>query len=187
MGLFPALPPAAPPTVFGLAGGGPLTAGALPTASPAFSGVLANPAIAPGTPVSRGTLMSMAAEAAQEAGVSPALFQALVEAESGFNPNAVSAAGAMGLTQLMPATAQALGVQNPFNPQENLVGGARYLASLLNEFHSVPLALAAYNAGPGAVQFYGGIPPYPETEAYVTRVITLAGLSNSMVPNQPAG
>jgi soluble lytic murein transglycosylase-like protein len=186
MGLFPALPPAGPPTVFGLTGG-TQTAGALPTASPAFSGVLADPAIAPGTPVSRGTLMTMAAEAAQEAGVPPALFQALVETESGFNPNAVSSAGAMGLTQLMPGTAQALGVQNPFNPQENLAGGARYLASLLNEFHSVPLALAAYNAGPGAVQFYGGIPPYPETEAYVTRVMNLAGLSTSVVPNQPAG
>jgi soluble lytic murein transglycosylase-like protein len=98
------------------------------------------------------------------------LFQALVRVESAFNPNAVSPAGARGLAQLMPDTAQALGVAID-DPNENLDGGARYLLEQIETFGALDLALAAYNAGPDAVRQYGGIPPYVETRAYVARVL----------------
>ncbi|KYH32403.1 lytic transglycosylase domain-containing protein [Neomoorella mulderi] len=104
-----------------------------------------------------------------------ALLQGVVEAESGFNPRAVSPAGAMGLMQLMPATARALGVTDPFNPEANLDGGARYLRLLLDRFQGdLALALAAYNAGPGAVKRYGGVPPYRETRDYIQKVLAAA-------------
>ncbi len=104
----------------------------------------------------------------------PALLQAMIHAESAFNPYAVSAKGAAGLMQLMPDTAVAMGVVNVFNPQQNIDGGARYLAQLLTEFGGkVPLAAAAYNAGSLAVKKYAGIPPYPETRVYVRRVSIL--------------
>jgi soluble lytic murein transglycosylase-like protein len=113
------------------------------------------------------------ARAAQTAGVEAALIKAVVAAESGFNPHAVSRAGARGLMQLMPATAAALGVSDPFDPQANLIGGARYMRRQLDRFGSLPLALAAYNAGPGAVARYGDVPPYPETQHFVGRVLDL--------------
>jgi hypothetical protein len=97
------------------------------------------------------------------------LFQAMVRVESAFNPGAVSPAGARGLAQLMPETAASLGV-NIDDPGENLDGGARYLLAQLEDFGTIDLALAAYNAGPEAVRRHGGIPPYPETRAYVARV-----------------
>lgn len=110
--------------------------------------------------------------AARQEGVPPALLAAVVDQESGFNPRAVSKAGAKGLTQLMDGTARSLGVKDPFDPWQNLVGGARFLRAMLDRFHgSVPLALAAYNAGPGAVESYHGIPPYAETQTYVRRVL----------------
>jgi soluble lytic murein transglycosylase-like protein len=99
------------------------------------------------------------------------LFTALVWQESGFNAQAVSPVGARGLTQLMPGTAQMLGVQDAGDPAQNLDGGARYLLALLRAFRSKPLALAGYNAGPGAVQRYRGIPPYAETQNYVRMVL----------------
>ncbi|MGH2735762.1 MAG: lytic transglycosylase domain-containing protein [Actinomycetota bacterium] len=108
--------------------------------------------------------------AAREAGVDPRLLASLVWAESAFNPGAVSGAGATGLTQLMPGTAAGLGV-DPRDPVQNLNGGARYLAQQLKSFGSPALALAAYNAGPGNVQKYGGIPPFSETQGYVQRVL----------------
>jgi soluble lytic murein transglycosylase-like protein len=109
--------------------------------------------------------------AAQEGRVDPALALAVTSVESGFDPRALSAAGAVGLMQLMPATAQALGVKNPYDPMQNARGGATYLRELLARFGGdLPSALAAYNAGPGAVERYGGVPP-PETREYVARVL----------------
>jgi soluble lytic murein transglycosylase-like protein len=113
--------------------------------------------------------------AANKYGVDPALLAAVVKQESNFNPTAQSAAGAKGLTQLMDTTARNLGVTNSFNPQQSLEGGAKFLSGLLKEFHGdESLALAAYNAGPIAVQKYGGIPPYQETQRYVPKVLGYA-------------
>ena len=108
--------------------------------------------------------------AATKAGVDPRLLAAITQAESGFNPGALSGAGAVGLTQLMPGTASGLGV-DPTDPVANLDGGARYLAGQLDTFGRVDLAVAAYNAGPGAVRQARGVPDYPETQAYVRRVL----------------
>lgn len=100
------------------------------------------------------------------------LLASVVDAESGDNPRAVSRAGAEGLMQLMPATAARLGVKDSFGPEQNINGGTAYLDALLTRFHeNLALALAAYNAGPAAVEQYHGVPPYPETERYVARVI----------------
>ncbi len=110
--------------------------------------------------------------AAAKHGIDPALLAGLVKQESGFNPNARSAAGAGGLTQLMPATAKSLGVTDVTDPAQALDGGAKYLRQMLDKFGGDErLALAAYNAGPGAVTRFGGIPPYAETKAYVEKVL----------------
>ena len=110
--------------------------------------------------------------AAQKYGLEPELLKAVARAESGLNPNAVSAAGAQGLMQLMPSTAAALGVSDPFDPEQSIEGGARYLRQQLDRFGDISLALAAYNAGPGAVLKYGGMPPFRETRDYVRRVLS---------------
>ncbi|WP_321149266.1 lytic transglycosylase domain-containing protein [Aeromonas jandaei] len=103
--------------------------------------------------------------------VEPALIRALIHAESAFNPMAISRKGAMGLTQLMPETARELGVGNALLAEQNIFGGVKYLAGLLKQYDgNIALATAAYNAGAGAVQKHGGIPPYAETRAYVERV-----------------
>lgn len=113
--------------------------------------------------------------AAGRYGVDPALLAGLIKAESGFDPNAGSPAGAQGLTQLMPETASSLGVTDPLDPEQAIEGGARLLHEHLQKFDgNTELALAAYNAGPGAVEQYGGIPPYAETQAYVKRVLAYA-------------
>jgi soluble lytic murein transglycosylase-like protein len=113
--------------------------------------------------------------AAASNGIDPALLKGLVSQESGFDPNARSGAGALGLTQLMPGTAASLGVSNPLDPAQSLQGGAKYLRQQLDRFGGDErLALAAYNAGPGAVTRYGGVPPYSETQNYVNSVMAKA-------------
>jgi soluble lytic murein transglycosylase-like protein len=108
----------------------------------------------------------------RESGVPPALVKAVIHAESAFDPRAVSHKGAMGLMQLMPATARNFGVAEPFTAEQNVAGGARYLRTLRERFGNWTMALAAYNAGPEAVTRFGGIPPYRETQTYVRRVLT---------------
>jgi soluble lytic murein transglycosylase-like protein len=114
-------------------------------------------------------------QAAARNGLDPAVLHGLIQQESGFDPSATSSAGASGLTQLMPGTAASLGVADPLNPGESIEGGARYLGELMAQFgDNSEEALAAYNAGPGAVQQYGGVPPYAETRSYVSNVLANA-------------
>jgi soluble lytic murein transglycosylase-like protein len=124
------------------------------------------------TQVRVGRFRSLIEQAAQRHHLDAALLAAVVHVESGGNPQAVSPAGAQGLTQLVPATAQRFGVQDPFDPAQSLDGAAKYLQGLLGQFGGdVSKALAAYNAGEGNVKKYGGIPPFAETQAYVPAVL----------------
>ncbi len=135
-------------------------------------------------------------QAAARNGLDPAVLYGLIQQESGFDPSATSSAGALGLTQLMPGTAASLGVTEPLNPAQSIEGGARYLGELMRQFGgNTSDALAAYNAGPGAVRQYGGIPPYPETQQYVSNVLanaaayqqSTAGTASTAVPTATPG
>ncbi len=115
---------------------------------------------------------------AQTYGVDPILVQALVQVESNYEPRARSSKGAMGLMQLMPSVAKEYRVRNVYDPKANLEAGVQKLKTLLEKYGSegVKMALAAYNAGEGAVDHFNGVPPYRETQSYVTRILSLAGL-----------
>jgi soluble lytic murein transglycosylase-like protein len=158
------------------------TAPSLTTASPpatSAASVEAPSAMATATPAaassSSSTYDAPIAQAAARHGIDPALLHGLIQQESGFDPNARSSSGALGLTQLMPGTASSLGVSNPLDPLQSIEGGARYLSEMLSRFGgNTAEALAAYNAGPGAVSRYGGVPPYAETQDYVSKVMGYA-------------
>ncbi len=146
----------------------------------------------------------------REHGLDPRLMDALIRVESGYDPRAVSHKGAMGLMQLMPATASRLGVRNPFDPEQNVRGGMREFARLVEVYRgNLKLALAAYNAGEGAVSRFRGVPPYRETRNYVSKILTIytgrpyrvsdssraapvllvtdPGTGRSVITNQPGG
>ncbi|MCL5057628.1 MAG: transglycosylase SLT domain-containing protein [Actinobacteria bacterium] len=130
-----------------------------------------NPAAGPVSVSSNTGLDHILESTAKKFGIDPGLLKAVAKVESDFNPFAVSKAGAMGLMQLMPGTAASLGVENPFDATENVEGGARYLRSLMDRYGGdAKLALAAYNAGPGAVDRHGGVPPYRETTSYLNKI-----------------
>ena len=117
------------------------------------------------------------ASVSEAQGVDPMLVRALIQVESKFRPTARSPKGAMGLMQLMPSTVREYNVRNPFEPKANIEAGIKHLKTLIDRFgSSLELALAAYNAGPGAVEKFNGVPPYRETRDYVTRILSLAGL-----------
>jgi soluble lytic murein transglycosylase-like protein len=151
-------------------------------------GVVSTPAAAPvpGASGGEGPFKAEIDAAAQKYGLDPALLRGLIRQESNFDPNAGSPAGAQGLCQLMPGTAAALGCTNVHDPVQNIDAGARYLRQQLDAFGGdVSKALAAYNAGPGAVKRYGGVPPYAETQNYVRQVQAYADEYRRQSP-QPA-
>ncbi len=135
------------------------------------------------TPVAAATTVDLDAifdKAAETYGVSSSLLKAMAKAESGFNPNAVSSSGAQGIMQLMPATSAALGVSDPFNPEQNIMGGAKYISDKIKQYGGdVTLALASYQAGSGNVKKYGGVPPFKSTQTYINKVLSAANSSIS--------
>ena len=125
------------------------------------------------TSISRSEINDLISKYSDKNGLDEDFVKAVINQESGFNPNATSHCGAMGLMQLMPSTAQGLGVKNAYDAEQNIEGGTKYLKGLMDRFgNDKSLALAAYNAGPNAVKKYGGIPPYAETQNYVKSVLS---------------
>ena len=125
------------------------------------------------TNTSRAEINELIDKYADKNGLDSDFVKAVINQESGFNPNATSRCGAMGLMQLMPYTAEGLGVTNAYDAEQNIMGGTKYLKGLMDRFdNNKSLALAAYNAGPNAVKKYGGIPPYAETQNYVKKVLS---------------
>ena len=125
------------------------------------------------TEASRAEIENLINKYAEKNGLDSDFVKAVINQESGFNPNATSRCGAMGLMQLMPSTAEGLGVTNAYDAEQNIMGGTKYLKGLMDRFdNNKSLALAAYNAGPNAVKKYGGIPPYAETQNYVKKVLS---------------
>ena len=123
--------------------------------------------------VSRSEIDNLVSKYAERNGLDEDFVKAVINQESGFNPNATSKCGAMGLMQLMPSTAQGLGVTNAYDAEQNIEGGTKYLKGLMDRFgNDKSLALAAYNAGPGAVDKYDGVPPYKETQNYVRSILS---------------
>jgi len=132
----------------------------------------ADAAAAAPAPIAPAEIERLIGSSSSAANVDPALVKAIIANESGFNANATSNVGAQGLMQLMPDTASGLGVTNAYDPSQNVWGGTRYIKGLLDRFNGdVRKAIAAYNAGPGAVEKYGGVPPYAETQNYVQNVL----------------
>jgi len=160
---------------------GPLpgTSGPLPVAPGAEN-------VVPLTAPAPGDYTDLIQKYAAQNGLAPSLVKAVIQTESGGNPRSVSGAGAMGLMQLMPQNVKEAGVSDPFDPEQNIAAGTKQLAGLLSQYHgSLDLALAGYNAGPGNVRKYGGVPPFTETQNYIKRVraaMTEKPLSGSVKP-----
>jgi soluble lytic murein transglycosylase-like protein len=177
----PALPPGTPTFAQALhqaQGASTTSLPAQPTQSP--NGIQVPPASLgplpslPPLPVrvsSVGNYESLIQNAASQHGVSPSLVRAIIQTESGGDPKAVSSAGAMGLMQLMPSDAHEAGISDPFDPAQNIAAGTQQIAGYLQQYHGdLDLALAAYNAGPGNVRKYGGVPPFSETQNYIRKI-----------------
>ncbi len=138
-----------------------------------FGGVPFAAAVKAASPASRAAIDRFVLEDSRAEKIDPALVEAIIANESGFDSAATSSAGACGLMQLMPQTAASLGVADPYDAAQSVRGGTKYLRELLDRFGGVELAVAAYNAGPAAVERYGGVPPYAQTRRYVRNVMAL--------------
>lgn len=168
------------PTTTGLAPGASYALPSTTPGVPSTASAITAPSGAAGASAGYDSLIE---QAAARNGVDPAVLHGLIQQESGFDPHATSSAGALGLTQLMPGTAASLGVTEPLDPAQSIEGGARYLGEMLRDFGGdTEKALAAYNAGPGAVQRYGGVPPYAETQQYVSKVLGYAAEYRQSTP-----
>lgn len=177
-------------TPLSLSGGIPVGVVMLPSTGLANSATASMAGALPATtgPLADPSISGMITQAAQASGVPSSLVAAVVQTESGGNSQAVSPAGAKGLMQLMDGTASTFGVTNAFDPQQNLNAGAQYLKSLLERYQgNEQLAVAAYNAGPGAVDHYGGVPPFPETQHYVQKVLSLQQQYSGSTPQVQVG